>query len=291
MLTVCLLFLLAALITFGVVKLLKSDWFSWDFNYTVGVFSVAICLVAWFVVYLAYLDIQTEDLEDLLVSGNEPKAKVEQTITVENSKPSNSSTVSSSSVKSPNRESKEKVEQVTTITKTTSTSGSTTKVRSSSVERPDHESNANNNKFWFRKCAYTSLDNEGNPINSTMQYQHPQQGNMFEVEVVYHDNNSHPVDIYLNEIDANSKIVKSDLLVPLLTKHVTAVEYKDDGLNLYTAKYQVHFSGDGSRIIVWSLNNGLYSNGSAKIYNAGDAAPVYEVRYRVLRDNLKKYFK
>lgn len=162
----------------------------------------------------------------------------------------------------------------------------------STNSRPDHKSNSNNNKYWFNSCLGSSLDVNGKSIESSLEFVYPQKDNVFEIEIVYHNNDTHPASVYLNEVDDNSNIVHSELLVDLFSRVQSSVEYTSNALNLFSTKYHVAFAADGSCIIVYSLKDGYYANGSCKLFKADDiASSVYKVRYEVLYKYLKKYFK
>lgn len=150
------------------------------------------------------------------------------------------------------------------------------------------ETSDNNDKFWYTQCLNCELDDNGNPVQSTIKSSFPSKG-MFEIQFVYSDSENIPVLIYLNEIDEGN-IISSTQLGGLLKNAKSTVKFKDDTVNLFTANHHICVTKDGS-IIVYYLNNGRYANGKTSIFEPNDIASViYGVRYDVLVQKLKEIF-
>lgn len=169
------------------------------------------------------------------------------------------------------------------------TTESTTKTQT--LARTDNSKNRNNNKFWYSRYANIKMDEQGNPIKSTIRYMYPTEGaNLFEIEFVYKESDSMPVHVYLNELAEDGKIVKSELIGAPLKSVPSSVEYKANGVNIYSPKYHISVSSSGT-IIIYNINNGSYANGNAKLFKPNEIAEViYKARYDILIENLKKYF-
>ena len=134
------------------------------------------------------------------------------------------------------------------------------------------------------------MDSQGNPIKTSLKYMYPCDGaNMFEIEFVYKDNNSMPVSVYLNEIAKGGKIVKSELIAAPFKSVASSVKYKTNSVDIFSPKYHIHISSSGD-VIIYDTNKGSYANGNTQYFKAGNAEPIYKVRYEVLIRNLKKYF-
>lgn len=156
--------------------------------------------------------------------------------------------------------------------------------------RPNHNSNSKNNKFLFAEYVGGMMDSNGEPIVGSMKKVRPQKGTRFEIEIVYYDNERHPASIYLNELDGNNDIVKTELLADLFNKYVS-VKYKSNGLDIFTYNRQIHFSSDGNYIIVYYASNGSMANQPVMLFSDEDAAPAYKIRYYMLKTTLGKYYK
>ena len=162
--------------------------------------------------------------------------------------------------------------------------------KTQTTARTDNSNNPNNNKFWYDKYVNGKMDSQGNPIKTSLKYMYPCDGaNMFEIEFVYKDNNSMPVSVYLNEIAKGGKIVKSELIAAPFKSVASSVKYKTNSVDIFSPKYHIHISSSGD-VIIYDTNKGSYANGNTRYFKAGNAEPIYKVRYEVLIRNLKKYF-
>lgn len=162
--------------------------------------------------------------------------------------------------------------------------------KTQTIARTDNSNNSNNNKFWYDKYANGKMDSQGNPIKTSLKYMYPCEGaNMFEIEFVYKDDNSMPVSVYLNEIAEGGKIVKSELIAAPFKSVASSVKYKTNSVNIFSPKYHINISSSGD-VIIYDTNKGSYANGNTRYFKAGIAEPIYNARYEVLIENLKKYF-
>lgn len=150
----------------------------------------------------------------------------------------------------------------------------------------------NNDKYWYGRHVYTKMDSNGNPISDSYKYIYPENDCSYEVRFSYLENpdTKFPVYIYLNEINDNG-IVKSEI-IGLINKNIkSSVEFKSDGVNIFTPNKHIHVHADGMIIIYENISE-TYANGTCRMFIPTEAASViYKVRYDVLIDKLRKIVK
>lgn len=96
--------------------------------------------------------------------------------------------------------------------------------------------------------------------------------------------------IYINEINDN-EIVKSEFIGSIYKDVKSSVEFKSDGVNIFTPNKHIHVHADGMIILYENIGE-TYANGTIRMFKPTEAASViYKVRYDVLIDKLRKIFK
>lgn len=150
----------------------------------------------------------------------------------------------------------------------------------------------NNDKYWYGRYVYAKMDNNGTPITDSYKYIYPKNDCSYEVRFSYIENSdtSSPVYIYLNEINDNG-IIKSEFIGPIYKDVKSSVEFKSDGVNIFTLNKHIHVHADGMIILYENIGE-TYANGTIRMFKPTEAASViYRVRYDVLIDKLRKIVK
>lgn len=149
----------------------------------------------------------------------------------------------------------------------------------------------NNDKYWYNGYLQGKMDGNGKPIDDAYKKNYPENDCLFEIQFSYLENPNQisPVLIYLNEVKSE-KTLKSELIGAINKNLKSSVEFKSDGVDIFTVDKHIHVHADG-KIVMFDIKNGTYANGTFRIFKAPEAASViYKVRYQVLVEKLKKIF-